>query len=451
MQFLRAQVVGKLNVLTLVILFLCFSAPGFAQEEHEEAQIARDVAEKTMATYGESIFKVRIVNIKSGDTSAYGTGFFVGDGTLLATNYHVASLVVLKPEDYKAIIDVDDEEVELRIVAVDVVHDLAILHLDQTFPALQLNLHPPSKGVKLYSIGNPHSLGMTVVEGNYNGLIEHRFLDKIHFSGALNSGMSGGPALNAKGQVVGVNVATSGNQIGFLVPVMKLANLLEKAKKVIATTHEQDGILSVKYPGKDDVKKDMGLQIGAATGNMLAQLMAEEWTTEEVGDAVVIGKMHENMECWGNSDEDEKKHSSYIRKGCNNSISIFVDSRFEVGYIEYESWVLQADDWPVSAFYRRLNSMFHDFHFGNRATKDDVENSKCTSEVVNRPPDLLKRNIVYCARAYKEYEGLYDTFYVAMSLDKDNTALFEHFTISGVNKTDAKAFLQRFIQQAGWQ
>ena len=52
----------------------------------------------------------------------------------------------------------------------------------------------------------------------------------ILFSGSLNPGMSGGPTLNEQGSVIGVNVATSGNEISFLVPAQYLAIILERLK-----------------------------------------------------------------------------------------------------------------------------------------------------------------------------------------------------------------------------
>ena len=55
-------------------------------------------------------------------------------------------------------------------------------------------------------MGNPHDLGMTIIEGTYNGLIQTSRFQKILFSGSLNSGMSGGPAMDDKGRVIGVGV-----------------------------------------------------------------------------------------------------------------------------------------------------------------------------------------------------------------------------------------------------
>ena len=41
----------------------------------------------------------------------------------------------------------------------------------------------------------------------YNGLVERSYNERIHFTGALNPGMSGGPAVTADGRVVGINVS----------------------------------------------------------------------------------------------------------------------------------------------------------------------------------------------------------------------------------------------------
>ena len=105
----------------------------------------------------------------------------------------------------------------LSLESVDVINDLALVkrELETEIPYFKIAAKAPSKGEELYSLGNPHDLGMIVVPGTYNGLKKNAFNDRIHFTGSVNSGMSGGPVVNHKAEVVGVNVATSGNQIGF--------------------------------------------------------------------------------------------------------------------------------------------------------------------------------------------------------------------------------------------
>ena len=44
-------------------------------------------------------------------------------------------------------------------------------------------------------MGNPLDLGFTIVEGTYNGFVEKSYNPRMHFTGAINPGMSGGPAV----------------------------------------------------------------------------------------------------------------------------------------------------------------------------------------------------------------------------------------------------------------
>ena len=82
-------------------------------------------------------------------------------------------------------------------------------------------------------MGNPLDLGFTIIEGTYNGLVDRTYNDRVHFSGALNPGMSGGPTVSAEGQVVGVNVATrrGGQLLSFLVPARYAAALLQRVRE----------------------------------------------------------------------------------------------------------------------------------------------------------------------------------------------------------------------------
>ncbi|MFY0577534.1 trypsin-like peptidase domain-containing protein [Cystobacter fuscus] len=119
----------------------------------------------------------------------------------------------------------------VRVVDVDVVHDLAVIQQDAPVKDwFELAATEPPQGARLYAMGNPHDLGTTIVEGTYNGLVQDALYDKVHFSGAINPGMSGGPTVTSEGRVVGVNVATLGNQLGFLVPVVHARALVERAR-----------------------------------------------------------------------------------------------------------------------------------------------------------------------------------------------------------------------------
>ena len=105
------------------------------------------------------------------------------------------------------------------VLAIDVVHDLAVLDAGlRGRPSFVLGPVAVAQGNRLFSLGHPRDLGLSIVEGTHNGLLTHTLYPRIHLTGSLNPGMSGGPTIDEQGRVVGVNVSTAGNQVSFLVP-----------------------------------------------------------------------------------------------------------------------------------------------------------------------------------------------------------------------------------------
>jgi S1-C subfamily serine protease len=186
--------------------------------------------ENIFERYEDSIVQIRIVEAGSGAKRAIGTGFVVGAGGELATNYHVVSDLVLEPDLYRGEwVDEQGDGHPVELLGFDVVRDIAIVRAAEVFGnAFQLHRGEPRKGERVFAVGDPYDLGMSIVEGLYNGRLEHSRYERIHFTGSLNPGMSGGPALLRSGEVVGVNVASAGNQVSFLVPVDDLRNLLDR-------------------------------------------------------------------------------------------------------------------------------------------------------------------------------------------------------------------------------
>lgn len=484
-------------------------------EEVTRAQATRNPSEslggksataaESFSSHSNSIFQIRIMNASSKSQSSLGSGFFVGDGRLLATNYHVVSSVVLEPQKYVAEIDIGEVTHQLEVVGIDVIHDLAVLSVPTQATPLNLSLNVPNKGARLYSIGNPLDIGMTVVEGNYNGLVENRFFDQVHFSGAVNSGMSGGPTLDVNGDVVGINVASAGNQVGFLVPVDKLAVLVDKvvredlaseqllsdtgkpaadkislsSKQLVDDSAEagSEGADSgVKNSDDNPFFEEISQQIQAATHHMINQLLDKEWPSENLGEAKVVGKAHKAIDCWGDSAENNEKKMKIVQKGCNSRDGFYISRRLNSGYIEYEFSYSEAENWPVSAFYQQMTRDYAFASPGNRAGKKDVDNFSCLNRIITRDgkqvsssqnaaqqssdaasnqaprsQSKFKRKVSYCTRPYKKLKGLFDTFYMAVTLEKSDRVLMEHFTLSGVSKDDGERFLKRFIDQVNWK
>lgn len=421
----------------LLLLYLLVISPAGAQSDE------RVSADTIFSSLENALFQIRIMEEKSGSQVALGSGFLVA-GNRVATNYHVVSFVVLEPDKYRIEIELQDVKQSLSVLTVDVVNDLALLTFDtmpeELPPHFRLAETIPRKGQVLYSLGNPHDLGMTIVAGNYNGLVDNKFLDRVHFSGAINSGMSGGPSVNQHSEVVGINVASAGNQVGFLVPVAALDRLLTRSESL---------------PEDYDLRLDMGRQIGSVTDAMMESILAAEWKREEMGEAIILGEIVDWFVCWGNSDFDTESRTLEIARGCNNADNIFISDRFNTGFFEYEFYYLEADDWLTSAFYRQWRAHTAGARPGNRARKDDVGNYSCVDRIIetrNADNDkTLRRRASYCVRPYKQLKGLYDVFFMGATLDQENRAAMDHFTLAGVTQSAAERFLARFVEVMAWR
>lgn len=439
------------SVLTrLFAVALLFASLSLSAEDLEPAAlpVITERAAAVLREHQDSIVQVRIINVRSGSRGSHGTGFFIDEG-MLATNYHVISRVVLEPDEYKAVITLDGVDLDLEVSAIDVVHDLAIARVSAGRPPLRLSERAPERGTRLYSIGNPHNLGTTVVEGNYNGLVADRFFDEIHYAGAINAGMSGGPTLDDRGQVVGVNYASSGNQIGHLVPVEKLRLLQAN----LAAVPPGESVVSEDPDAPTHLQRQIGDQVRAATHYMLNELLAGDWPEEPLGPARVIGKIHPAMQCWGNSDQDEDTKINTVNRGCNSGQEsrFYLSHQLNTGYVEYEFSYLEGESWPSSGFYRLASDRFGFAWPGNRAGKDDVGNYQCIDRVVSREGNQDRRKLSYCTRPYVLFDDLFDTFYMGVFIDHKDRVLMEHFTLSGVSREDADRFLAQFINRVGWQ
>ena len=206
----------------------------------EPSTSARDL----FSRYKDRLLQVRVLLNSANEQSALGSGFVVRDqgakdttgATWVLTNYHVISSLAIDPDKSRIELrGTNGRTAKAQLMALDVIHDLALLRVEPDQGAAWPNVFslreaPLAQGSKIFSLGNPLELGFLISEGIYNGLVESRIYDEMLFSGALNSGMSGGPAIDEQGQVVGVNVATrrDGEQLSFLVPVRYARELLAR-------------------------------------------------------------------------------------------------------------------------------------------------------------------------------------------------------------------------------
>jgi tetratricopeptide (TPR) repeat protein len=168
-----------------------------------------------------SVFLVQ-TETDSGEPVGQGTAFLIDDGRLI-TNEHVIreGRVFLRSAGLK---------IECAVAARDELNDLALL----TVPAvgvsrpLRLAGDLPRPGDAVFAIGNPEGLERTISLGLYTGPRRLDGRDLLQVSASISHGSSGGPVVNASGEVVGVasGFLTEGQNLNFAVPIAAVRALL---------------------------------------------------------------------------------------------------------------------------------------------------------------------------------------------------------------------------------
>jgi len=398
-------------------------------------------ADELFSNYGSALVQIKSININSGQKSSIGTGFFINDSGRIVTNYHVISSFVQSPEQYRIeYVDEKEQSFEVQVHDIDVVNDLAILKADVSPEVyFQLAKEEPAKGDDLFALGNPHDLGMIVVPGTYNGIKSKSYYQRIHFTGSINPGMSGGPTVDAEGQVIGINVATAGNQIGFLVPVAKLHALLADLKS-------PEGGESVEGFFTNRITE----QLTRNQQQLYQQVLQAEWPRYSLGGAKVPNEISEFLPCWGNSNEDKEKiRYTAISSSCYLSERIYISSEMTTGHAQISFNWLQSEDLSglqLSALYNKtLNS-----NYGrSNARQDDVTDFHCYESIVQNPAEDVSKGYT-CVRAYRKYQGLFDVRYYSLLLEKSDQTLVGRYALEGVTKETAERFYKKYMESVSW-
>ena len=178
------------------------------------------------------------VMVQLDDSVSVGTGvIFRADGYIL-TNYHVLA----GGRDCTVAMDTG-RTYEAQYVAGDERNDLAVLKVELTgLPAATFgDSDQLVVGDKVYAIGNPLGVELrgTLTDGivsaiNRDVQVDGRTMTLVQTNAALNSGNSGGPLINACGQVVGINTIKMMSEysniegLGFAIPTQAIRRVVNQ-------------------------------------------------------------------------------------------------------------------------------------------------------------------------------------------------------------------------------
>lgn len=152
-----------------------------------------------------------------------GSGFVAGADGIIITNEHV----VEKAQKVEVTLLGDKRKYKATVVGMDEQTDIAVLKIDapQKLPVPPMGDYKNVRvGEGVLAIGNPYGLDGTVSFGivsakgrnlNVGTLIN----DFLQTDAMIDHGSSGGPLVNLRGEIVGVNSMGQGRGIGFTIPI----------------------------------------------------------------------------------------------------------------------------------------------------------------------------------------------------------------------------------------
>ena len=210
-------------------LLINVNSPQFYHADAHSAPV-RDVQD-LVKLIGEAVVQVRT-------PGGLGSGFLINADGYLITNFHViegeTEISVEVYHQKNGQLERDTYK-QVRIIAINKFHDLALLHIEDKsaskFKFVMLGgADAMTVGDSVFAIGSPLGLERTVTQGIIS--TKTRALEGelyLQTSAQINPGNSGGPLFNLAGEVVGVTnmKITFGEGLGFAIPVELVKSFLD--------------------------------------------------------------------------------------------------------------------------------------------------------------------------------------------------------------------------------
>ncbi len=213
--------------LSLVLLMLLMSLPAFPFGRDDRSAVS--IYEK---------INPAIVSVDSqlSDGLSCGTGCIIDKSGVILTSAHVIDVgktvivTMNNGQNYNAkVLKHLGENKDIALLKIDVPKDLKTVKLG--------NSEKIKVGQKVWAIGNPFGFSGTLTQGIISRIDYAK--NRIQTDAAINPGSSGGPLLNAKGEIIGINQAIynpdnniSNIGIGFATPINLVKEYLQEKEEI---------------------------------------------------------------------------------------------------------------------------------------------------------------------------------------------------------------------------
>lgn len=221
------------------------------------ASIANAVSKSVVSIVTSTDQKSFFSNETTSQTAA-GTGFILSSDGYVATNKHVVS----GASKIGVILDDGAAYEDVELVGTDPLNDFAIIKINNVNNLSPVKLgdsKTTSAGQQVVAIGNAlgayqNSVTSGIISGKGrsltatdSGRTQYETLsDMIQTDAAINGGNSGGPLVNAAGEVIGINTAyaSQGNNVGFAIPISSVKGII---KNVLSGKGFERAVIGVRY------------------------------------------------------------------------------------------------------------------------------------------------------------------------------------------------------------
>lgn len=255
-----------------------YSGENITINSKKDYNVATAVAQKAMpSVVGITTSATQQSIFGAVESRGTGSGIIVDEGGYILTNAHVVKMNGVIVEDCKVLLN-DGTTVDGKPVWADSSIDVAIVKVDTNEKLIAAELGDSDDleiGEVAIAIGNPIDMAYqrSVTQGIISGL--NRYVGQVDGGGymtgliqtdaSINQGNSGGPLLNEKGQVIGINTVkvSAGEGLGFSIPINSVKPIVESVietgdyKVVSMGTESLDAVQLQRY-----LKKDMGIDSG---------------------------------------------------------------------------------------------------------------------------------------------------------------------------------------------
>ncbi len=262
-----------------------------------------------------------------------GSGFIISPDGFLLTNHHV-----VEGADEIYVTLTDKRELKGRLIGSDRRTDVALVKIEGTnLPSMKVG--DPQRlrvGEWVVAIGSPFGLENTVTAGivSAKGRDTGDYLPFIQTDVAVNPGNSGGPLLNMRGEVVGINsqiYSRTGGFMGisFAIPIDEAIRVADQIRTSGRVTRGRIGVGIAEVT--KDVAEPLGLprSAGALVRNVEAGGPADRGGIE-IGDIILkfdgkeIQRSTDLPRLVGNTKPGSKVQVSVWRKGATRELSVVV-------------------------------------------------------------------------------------------------------------------------------